>query len=321
MRIVATGSLAYDYIMTFPGLFGDHILPEKVQVLSVSFLADSLCKLRGGIAGNVAYNLALLGERPILASTVGQDFGEYRAALEQLNVDTRGIVEIKNDFTSSCFITTDKADNQIVTFYPGAMSYYDQLSLRHLDLDANDLVLISASDPRGMYRCIKDCQELGLPYIFDPGKQALRLEADLIRLGLQGAKVLVGNEYEFGLMAKHLNLTEEALIAQTPLTVMTLGKAGSKIYDNAANRQLTIPVAPPQIVADPTGAGDAYLAGLAFGLAHKLPLELTGRVAALAATYAIEKRGCQAHTYTRAEFLTRYTALFGASELATLLTN
>jgi adenosine kinase len=296
--------------MDFPGYFKDHLLMEKQHILSVSFLVDSMKRLRGGVAGNIAYNLALLGERPLMVGTVGQDFGEYRALLERQGVDTSGLVEITNEFTASCFINTDRANNQIVAFYPGAMSHDHKSSLVDLHLTGEDLVLISPTTPEAIERYAVECQQLGVPYIFDPGKQSPRLDAEHIRVGLAGARVFVGNDYEFGMMARKLELSEEELIASVPLTVVTRGEAGSLIYVDG-RLAATIPTAPVRDVVDPTGAGDAYLAGLAFGIAHDLPLEVTGRVAALAAAFAIEERGCQEHCYVREAFAERYKSAFG----------
>lgn len=310
MRIVVTGSLAFDYIMDFPGYFKDHMLMEKAHMLSVSFLVDSMRKMRGGVAGNIAYNLALLGERPLIVGTAGHDFGEYRAWLEARGIDASGVTIVSHEFTSSCFINTDRANNQIVAFYAGAMSHDHKQSLADRGLGGSDLVLISPTSPEAIERFAIECQQLGVPYIFDPGKQSPRLSAEHIRMGLRGARVLVGNDYEFGMMAHKLDITEEELIASAPLTVITRGEAGSLIYTNG-RLAAEIPTAPVREVVDPTGAGDAYLAGLAFGIARDLPLEVTGRVAALAATYAIEERGCQEHSYGRAEFAARYKTAFG----------
>lgn len=311
MRIVVTGSLAFDYIMDFPGYFKDHMLMEKAHMLSVSFLVDSMRKMRGGVAGNIAYNLTLLGERPLLVGAAGHDFGEYRAWLDQQGVDTAGISTISHEFTSSCFINTDRANNQIVAFYAGAMGHDHLSTLTDRGLTGSDLVLISPTTPQAIERYAVECQQLGVPYIFDPGKQAPRLEAEHIETGLRGARVLIGNDYEFGMMARKLDLSEDELIARVPLTVITRGEQGSLIYTDG-RLAATIPTAPISAVVDPTGAGDAYLAGLAFGIARDLPLDVTGRVAALAAAYAIEQRGCQEHCYQRAQFAERYRAAFGA---------
>jgi adenosine kinase len=320
VRIVVTGSLAYDYIMNFPGYFKDHILPDKVHMLSVSFLVDSMRRMRGGVAGNIAYTLALLGERPLVVATAGQDFGEYHAWMEHRGIDASGIRLIDDEFTASCFINTDKSNNQIVAFYTGAMAQSKHLSLLDFGLGADDLVIISPTDPEAMSRYAEECRTHGIPFLFDPGKQTPRLDSEQILAGLTGASVLVGNDYEFGMMAQKTGRSEAELIASAPLTVVTRGEQGSIIYTSQTNGQgLHIPVAPMDDVVDPTGAGDAYLGGLVFGLARQFPLEVTGRVAALAATYAIEHRGGQEHTYTLATFAERYAAVFGsAAEIETL---
>ena len=312
MRIVVTGSLAYDYIMNFPGYFKDHILPDKVHMLTVSFLVDSMRRMRGGVAGNIAYTLALLGERPLVLATAGQDFAEYRHWMEQQGIDASGIRLIDDEFTASCFINTDKANNQIVAFYTGAMAHAKELTIEGLGLGPGDLVLISPTDPEAMTRYADECRRLGVPFLFDPGKQTPRLDGEQILAGLTGAGVLVGNDYEFAMMAQKTGRSEAELIASAPLAVVTRGEQGSTIYTSATNGQGTsIPVAPLADVVDPTGAGDAYLAGLVFGLARRFPLDVVGRVAALAAAYAIEHRGCQEHYYTPAAFAERYIAAFG----------
>jgi adenosine kinase len=314
VRIVVTGSLAYDYIMNFPGYFKDHILPEKVHMLTVSFLVDSMRRMRGGVAGNIAYSLALLGERPLVVATAGQDFAEYRAWMGLQGIDASGIVEIPDEFTASCFINTDQANNQIVAFYTGAMAYSKDLSLEGLGLGADDLVVISPTDPDAMCRYADECRRMGVPFLFDPGKQTPRLEAEQLLSGLTGARVLVGNDYEFAMMAKKIGWSEAALIASAPVTVVTRGEQGSTIYTGATNGQgIDIPIAPVAEVRDPTGAGDAYLAGLVFGLARKFSLPVTGRIAALMAAYEIEQRGCQEHHFLAAEFVERYAKAFGPS--------
>ncbi|GIV89945.1 MAG: ribokinase [Chloroflexus sp.] len=310
MKIVVTGSLAFDYIMDFPGYFKDFMLSDKAHIISVSFLVDSMRKMRGGVAGNIAYNLSLLGERPLIVGSAGHDFDAYREWLEEQGIDTSGITIIEHEFTSSCFINTDKANNQIVAFYAGAMSHDHHNSLLNLGLTADDLVLISPTNPDAMRRFALECQQMGVPYIFDPGKQTPRLDADLLEVGLRGAQVLISNDYEFGMMARCLELSEDELIGRAPITVVTRGVNGSHIF---VDGQLAadIPVAPVEEVRDPTGAGDAYLAGIAFGLVHRLSWEMTGRIAALCAAYAIEERGCQEHRFTLPQFVARYRAAFG----------
>lgn len=309
MRIVVTGSLAYDYIMNFPGNFRDHILPEKTHMLTVSFLVDSMKRMRGGVAGNIAYTLALLGERPLVLASAGQDFGEYRHWMDTQGVDHSGIAEIADEFTASCFINTDMVNNQILAFYTGAMAQSKHLTLHDLGLGPNDLVLISPTDPEAMSRSVRECGELGVPYLFDPGKQTPRLTGEQILEGVAGANILIGNDYEFAMMAKATGKTEQELIATAPITVITRGAEGATII--ADGQELHIPVAPVTLVADPTGAGDAFLGGFAFGVARGVPLDVAGRIAALAAAYTIEHKGCQEHTYTTDSFAARYTEAFG----------
>jgi adenosine kinase len=310
VRVIVTGSLAYDYIMNFPGKFSDHILPDKVHMLTVSFLVDSMKRLRGGTAGNIAYTLALLGAKTWLVSAAGQDFAEYRQALESAGVDTTGVKTVPNEFTASCFINTDQMNNQIVAFYPGAVVHAREVTLASLGLQPGDLVIISPTDPESMLRHTQECKRAGVAYIFDPGKQTPRLDTSQILSGLDGCAAMIGNDYEFGMMARTTGKSEEALIAMAPLTVITRGELGSRVYVRG-QPPFEVPVAPPTQMVDPTGAGDAYLGGLAFGLARKLPLPVAARVAALAATYCIELKGCQEHRYTHSEFATRYRSAFG----------
>lgn len=312
MRVIVTGSLAYDYIMNFPGKFSDHILPDKVHMLSVSFLVESMKKMRGGTAGNIAYTLALLGAKTAVVSAAGQDFAEYRAFMESKGIDTRGIKVIENEFTASCFINTDFSNNQIVAFYPGAVGHARDVAMASLGLERGDWVIISPTDPESMARHTGECKKAGVSYVFDPGKQVPRLDKAQILAGLDGCAVLVGNDYEFGMMAKATGLTEQELFDRAPLTVMTRGEEGSRFLVRG-QAPLEIPIARPSAVVDPTGAGDAYLAALAFGLAKKLPHAVIGRIAALAATYAIEFRGCQEHSFSMGEFTRRYREAFGES--------
>jgi len=314
LRIVVTGSLAYDYIMNFPGNFKDHILPDKVHMLTVSFLVDSMRRMRGGVAGNIAYSLALLGERPLVVGSAGQDFGEYREVMERRGVDVSGIAEVEDDFTASCFINTDMSNNQIVAFYAGAMTQANKLSRLERGLGADDMVVISPTDPEAMTRYADECRQMGVPFLFDPGKQTPRLDGDQILAGLDGASVLVGNDYEFAMMAQKTGKSEAELIQAAPLTVVTRGAEGSTIYSNEdGGGGLEIPTAPIADLADPTGAGDAYIAGLVFGLARDFPMPEVGRVAALTAAYTVEQRGCQEHDFTPAEFAERYAEAFGRS--------
>ena len=317
MPIVVTGSIAFDYIMVFPGKFRDHILPEKMHILSVSFLVDSLKRQRGGTAANISYSLALLGERPTLLGAVGEDFGEYRKWLDDRGVDTSAVRAISGEFTSSCFINTDLQDNQITAFYPGAMTQAPKLSIAPLGLTPKDLVVIAPNDPAAMRKFALECTEANVPYLYDPSMQAPRMSAEELTEGLAGAQVLTGNDYEFGMMAEKLGIDEASLRGRVPVSVMTRGEAGSLITVDGQEHE--IPSAPPSKVVDPTGAGDAYRAGLIAANRRGLSWPVAGKVAALAATYAIEHPGTQEHSYTLLEFSARYGETFGdASEIAAL---
>lgn len=316
-RILVTGSIAFDYIMVFPGRFRDHILPEKIHILSVSFLVDSLKRMKGGTAANIAYNLALLGERPMLVGTVGEDFGEYRQWLDRHGVDTSATRVISGEFTASCFINTDLQDNQITAFYPGAMSRAASLSLRELDATPDDLVVIAPNDPAAMARYAAECTEHRVPYLYDPSMQAPRMGREELEAGMAGAKVLTGNDYEFGMMAEKLGIGEPELRRKVPVTVMTRGEAGALI--TVDGQEFEIPPAKPEQVVDPTGAGDAFRSGLLTGMKRGFSWPVTGRLAALTAVYAVENRGTQSHGYTPREFVDRYAVNFGPSdEVATL---
>ena len=318
MTIVVTGSIAYDYIMTFPGRFVEHILPEKLHVLSVSFLVDSMQRRRGGCAANIAYNLALLGHRPRIMGTVGQDFAEYRAWLEAQGVDTSGIVEIPDEFTASFFVNTDQDNNQIASFYTGAMSRAAELSFHDVDHEDIELVIVSPNDPRAMVRYARECQELSIPYIYDPSQQIVRLDGQALLEGTQGAQLLIANEYEFEMLKNKMGLNDSDLLALGPTTIVTKGEQGSVIFD--AGEVIEIPPAPPREIAEPTGVGDAYRAGIITGMTRGYSWETTGRIASLLATYALECDGPQEHCFTLPEFVARYRATFGdAPELADLL--
>jgi adenosine kinase len=312
MRIIVTGSIAYDYVMVFPGHFQDHILPEKMHVLSVSFLVDSMKRLRGGTAPNIAYNLALLGQKPEVVGTVGEDFADYRAWLDSKGVGTVGIKVIEGDFTASCFINTDLRHNQITAFYPGAMKHASSLSLDGMGLSSKDLVLIAPNDPAAMAGHAEECTKLGIPYLYDPSMQAPRMTAVELEAGFKGAKVLTGNDYEFGMMAEKMGITEDQLRRKVPITVMTKGEAGALITVEGVDYE--IPPASPTAVVDPTGAGDAYRAGLVTGMARGFSWPVIGRLGALTAVYAIEHTGTQHHYYTVPEFVERYRSNFGQSD-------
>jgi adenosine kinase len=309
MNIVITGSIAYDYLMTFPGLFADYILPDQLDRISLSFLVDEMRRQQGGCAANIAYNLALLGEHPRVMATAGQDFSEYRQWLEQHGVDTSLIRDEPDLFTASFFVNTDQGGHQIASFYTGAMARARELSFHDLDADGIDLAVISPNDPQAMGKYVTECQELGIPYLYDPSQQVVRIASEDLREGLKGCDLLVINDYEFELLREKTGLGTEAIRSiPTHACVVTLGAKGALIW--AGGTVYEIPAVPPQRVEDPTGIGDAFRAGLIKGLALSLSWDLAGQMGALAATYALEQTGPQNHHYTLADFVTRFREHF-----------
>ncbi len=313
MSVLVTGSIAYDYIMVFPGYFKEHILPDKIEHISVSFLVDSMKKQRGGVATNIAYNLALLGERPKIMATVGQDFAEYRTWLEANGVDTTGIVEIPGDFTASFFVSTDREQNQIASFYTGAMAHAKQLSFKqHAQGGAIDLVIISPNDPAAMVQYARECKELRLPYVYDPSQQIVRLSGEELAEGVHGSTMTIVNEYEFDMLKNKTGWTDERVARETRALIVTCGERGSEI--RVGRESIGIPAVPARHEADPTGVGDAYRAGIVKGYMKKLPWRTTGQMGALAATYVLEEYGTQNHRYSYAEFVARYQEHFGRAD-------
>ena len=307
MSVICTGSIAYDYLMTFPGYFRDHILPDRLDSISLSFLVDSLTRQRGGTAPNIAYTLALLGERPLVMATVGEDFGDYRAWLESKGVDTSEIKVVPGTFTASFFANTDKANNQICSFYAGAMAHASSLSLAGM-IQKPDLVIISPNDPTAMDQLVAECKRLNIPYLYDPSQQIVRVTGEEIRRGVEGASSLFVNEYEFELLQKHTGLSPEQVISKVGFLVVTLGEKGAAIY--ADGRRIDIPTVNPKEILDPTGVGDAFRGGFIRALRLGLDWETCGRIGSLAAVYCLEARGPQEHSYTLSEFVTRYRENF-----------
>lgn len=309
MAIVCTGSVAYDYLMTFPGYFKEHLLPDQLEKVSLSFLVDSMVRQRGGVAPNIAFNLALLGEkRPRIFATVGEDFEEYRTWLESSGVDTSLVKVIPGKYTASFFANTDLSNAQIASFYTGAMADSADYSLHELDNDRPDLVLISPNAPAAMERYVKECREMGVPYLYDPSQQIVRLSCDALRLGVEGAESLFVNDYEFGLLQKHTGFSAREMIKLVRFLVVTRGEEGATVY--AQGNEYTIPVVKPIQIADPTGVGDAFRAGFLRGYRLGLDWQTCGQMGALAATYCLEQRGTQCHCYSREEFTARYRTSF-----------
>jgi len=303
MDILISGSVAYDYLMTFPGLFHEQILPERLKNISLSFLVDSMTRQRGGIAPNIAYTLALLGEKPRLFATVGEDFGDYRAWLEAQGVDTTWTKVVPGKFTASFFATTDQVNAQIASFYPGAMADAATMSLTELDRRP-DLVVISPTDPSAMRKHAAECRQLGIPYLYDPSQQVLRLEGAELAEDMDGAHFLFCNDYEFGLISKKTGLDLAGMLKQVDIIVVTKGADGAVIY--ADGQEVVVPVVPEERIVDPTGVGDAFRGGFLAALARGWDWKLCGQVGSLAAVYVLEQSGTQNHHYTREQFVKRF---------------
>ena len=307
MKLIVTGSIAFDYLMQFPGKFTEHILSEHLQRVSLSFLVDSMDKRRGGCAPNIAYTLALLGERPCLVATAGQDFKEYDEWLQAAGVDTSHVHHVADKFTASFFCSTDTENNQIASFYIGAMANASELSLR--TIHEPGLIIISPNDPGAMVQYAEECRAMGVPFIFDPGQQCARLSGDELRDGIKGARLVICNDYEFELVRQKTGMDEQQVLQQTSALVITRGEDGCSVYDTA--KRVDVPAMTPHRIVDPTGVGDAFRGGLMKGMAVGKSLEECAQMGTVAATFALEHLGGQSHAYTIKEFTDRYAEHFG----------
>lgn len=302
LKIAVSGSLAYDQIMDFPGKFSDHILPTEIHNLNLSFFLSGLRRSFGGTAGNIAYNLSLLGEKPIILGVVGFDFADYRTWLLKKKIDISRIKKVSTDKTASAYIITDQSDNQIAAFYPGPRpkDYLKSIS----KLKDIDLAIISADDKDRMMAYAAHYQAKHIPYIFDPGQALIAFSPAEVKKAIRGAKVLIGNDYEIKLMADKMKTDLAKLVRMVEILVITKGGKGSEIYQG--NDKIIIPPAKPKNTSDPTGAGDAYRAGLIKGLINGCNLKTCGQLGGLIAVYTVEKFGTQTHTFTMKELKTRY---------------
>jgi adenosine kinase len=308
MAVVATGSVAFDYILTFKGRFADHILPEKAHILNLSFLVDSLEKRNGGVAANYAYNLALLGYPSAILATAGGDAAEYRSWLGSLGIDCRGLRLMESQHTATGFTTTDLDDNQITGYYAGAMAAAPELGLDDT-VPEPEAVLIGPNAPEAMMRLVTECRDRGIPWVFDPAHQLPHMSGSDLEEGSRSAWILIGNDYEMELVQQRTGRTLAKLLDLVAMVVTTLGRQGSTVATKDGT--LEIPPAPARQEQDPTGAGDAFRAGLVAGLLRGLSPADAGRVASLAATYVVERVGTIEHSYTRAEFAARHIEAFG----------
>jgi adenosine kinase len=310
MSIVVTGSIAFDYLMSFPGKFTEHFLPEHMSRVSLSFLVDTMDKRRGGCAPNIAYTLALLGETPRLMATAGEDFGDYRRWLEAAGVDTSLVADVPGKFTASFFCSTDVDGNQIASFYTGAMANAAELSFR--TVERCELAIVSPNDPAAMVQYAEECRAIGISYLWDPGQQCARMSGDELSQGITGAALVICNDYEFELIRQKTGLGETEVLQQAGALVITKGELGCTIFANGTRTD--VPAVPPLRIVDPTGVGDAFRGGFLKGMARGVDLVVCARLGAVAAAYALEHLGGQSHNYSWPEFRERFVANFGAHD-------
>ena len=308
MSIVIAGSVAFDYLMTFPGYFRENILPEKLDKISLSFLVDNLTRQRGGCAPNIAYSMALLGERPLVLATAGEDFSDYREWMESCGIDTRFLHSIAGKNTASFFVNTDLENNQIASFYTGAMADASRFTLTGILREEVDYVVISPNDPLAMRKLSDECVQLGIPYLFDPSQQIARNPSEDLKSGVENAHALFCNEYEFNLLEKHTGLSPEQIEKHVDLLVVTKGINGALVRSDG--REYHIPVAPVAQIADPTGVGDAFRGGFLRGYRLGLDLQTCGQMGSLSAAYCLEQNGPSNHKYTIDEYIRRYRESF-----------
>lgn len=309
MHTLICGSMAYDNIMVFPDRFKHHILPDKIHILNVSFLVPEMRREFGGCAGNIAYSLHLLGGKPLIMATVGDDFPAYAERLDKLGLDRAHVRHIPGSYTGQAFITTDLDDNQITAFHPGAMSFSHENHVA--DALQVSLGIVSPDGRDGMIQHAKEFRDAGIPFIFDPGQGMPMFNGDELLDFVELADYVTVNDYEAQLLQERTGRTVESLARQLKALVVTLGGKGSVIY--ADGKRMEIPCVEVSKVVDPTGCGDAYRAGLLYGIAQGMDWELTGRLAALMGAVKIAHRGPQNHAPSRDELAGMFKGHFGTT--------
>ncbi len=299
MNIIVSGSLAYDRIMDFPGHFSDHILPGKIHVLNVCFQVNGMREKFGGTAGNIAYALSLVGEKPTISAAIGHDYHRYFDWMAKNGISTDGIKIIKDEFTAGAYITTDLADNQITGFNPGAMKYSASLDFDNLNPD-DTIAIVSPGNLEDMVNYPRVCKQRGIGYIFDPGQSLPVLAAADVAEAIDGCLLLISNDYELEMIMNKTALDKKDLIRRAGTVIVTLGEKGSQII--TAKGEINIPVVKPRKVEDPTGAGDAYRGGLISGLVRGKDIEQSARIGSVCASFAVECYGTQEYRFSPEEF-------------------
>jgi adenosine kinase len=305
MNIIVSGSLAYDRIMDFPGYFSDHILPDKIHMLNICFQVNSMMEKFGGTAGNIAYALTLMGDKPIISATIGRDYHQYLEWLTANRISTESIRIIEDDFTASAYITTDRADNQITGFHPGAMKYTSMLNFDKLD-PKKTIVIISPGNLEDMVNYPLACKEKGIDYIFDPGQSIPMLEAKDLVQAIEGCRILISNDYELDLIMSKTGLNKKDLMSRAKAIITTLAESGSQLCTQDCD--VRIPAAKARQVVDPTGAGDSFRGGLISGLVKGKDIIECARMGSICASFAVECYGTQEYRFSADEFSERLCA-------------
>ena len=308
MTIYISGSLAYDRIMDFPGRFSDHILPDKIHILNVCFTVNGMVEKFGGTAGNIAYSLGLLREKPVILATIGKDYQAYFGWLENNSLPLEGIKIINEELTAGAYITTDKADNQITGFNPGAMKYPSGYTFKD-PIPGNCLSLIAPGNLKDMVEYANIYRSKGIPYICDPGQSLTSWDNKELAEWIRGSMIVISNDYELEMIMKMTGMDKKGLLRITEAIITTFGEKGSLVSTRASNHR--IPPAETDNVMDPTGAGDAYRAGLIKGLVMGKDIVAAAKMGSVAAVYAIEAYGTQEHRYSFEDFVQRHKGNFG----------
>ncbi len=310
MDIIVSGSLAFDRIMTFPGKFQDHILPDKLHILNVCFTVNGLEERFGGTAGNIAYNLVLLGEKPLIAATAGKDFGPYKDWLLKHGLSVKGIRTVDDEATAGAYITTDQSDNQITGFNPGAMKHPCLFEVDGFD-PANTIAIIAPGNLDDMLGLSKKFKDLNIKYIFDPGQQLNILTGENLMEMITGAHILISNDYELEMIIKSTGQSKDQLLEHCDGIVTTLGEQGADVHLKGGS--VHVPGAKADRVLDPTGAGDSFRAGLIKGLVEGKDIAKAAEMGAIIASFSVECQGTQCHVVDDQKFWSRHQKTYSAA--------
>ncbi len=307
MNILVLGSLAYDRIMDFPDKFSNHILPDKIHILNVCFMVNGLRELFGGTAGNIAYNLALLEEHPIILATAGKDFDSYEKWLDSLSLPLHSVRRVDHEFTAGAYITTDLSDNQITGFNPGAMK---EPCLQDISkyVPNETLAIVAPGNIDDMTKYPDLFRQRKVPFIFDPGQSIPALGPEKILNGISGSKIFISNDYEIEMVMRSTGLPKEGILERTEAIITTFGENGSLVTN--AQGEVRIPAAKPLKVSDPTGAGDAFRAGLMKGLVMGKSILDSAKMGSVSASFGVECQGTQCHRFTLEDFWKRFNSTF-----------